>query len=301
MAFVIAACAGSMAPPVVTGAGDRLDEIRARGTIVIATDINYRPQSELKPLGIRAKDTKCDSFQYSAGQMTGFDVQVGIEIASSLQVEPCFVTPPWTQLVAGNWQNNWDIHSGSAAITYDRMENLYFTQPYFATPTVVLVHKDSPVSRVEDLSGLRIGVCSGCIPEKYLSGNLQLPGQNIDLKIKNAQVVAYENESPAIEDLSIGNGLRLDAVITILPIAKEAIARGLPLKILEPPLFFGYASITVDRNTNRNTARLVAEINRIVQDLHASGRLREISLQYFGMDLTSQAAEFNLDSLDLPR
>jgi len=34
------------------------------------------------------------------------------------------------QLVAGNWGDNWDIHVGSVAITFERMKNLYFSQPY---------------------------------------------------------------------------------------------------------------------------------------------------------------------------
>jgi polar amino acid transport system substrate-binding protein len=213
-------------------------------------------------------------------------------------VEPCFVTPPWSQLIAGSWGENWDIHAGSVAITFDRMQALYFSQPYYATPTVVLVHKDNTsYQRLEDLSGKRIGVCAGCIFEEYLNGVLKLPGQEISYRIKNARVVAYQNEDPAIDDLSLGDGVELDAVMTILPKASAAIHSGKPVRMLNETVLFAYAAITVDRSAHRNTVRLLSTIDQIITDMHATGRLKELSIRYQGIDLTREAAEFDILSI----
>ena len=139
--------------------------------------------------------------------MTGFDVDVAIAVAQKLGVEPCFVTPPWSQLVAGNWGDNWDVHAGSVAITFERMELLYFSQPYYATPTVVLVHRDNiSYQKPEDLSGKRIGVCVSCTFEDYLKGTLQLPGEKLEYRIQNADVVLYENEEPVNRDMIFQTG-----------------------------------------------------------------------------------------------
>lgn len=67
-----------------------------RGTLVVATDPAYPPQSELKPGATCAVNTKCAPTEYTANEFTGFDVDMAVEIARWLGVEPCFVTPPWT-------------------------------------------------------------------------------------------------------------------------------------------------------------------------------------------------------------
>ena len=294
----IAACTPQEVQPV-SPSNDKLAEIKARGTLIIATDPDYAPQSSLIKDVLPNADTKCEPTQYTADQFTGFDVDVAVEIAKHLRVEPCFVTPPWSQLVAGNWGDNWDIHVGSVAITFERMENLYFSQPYYATPTVLLIHQDNTTYKEpEDLSGKRIGVCVGCTFEEYLNGTLRIPGEEIVYRIQNAEMVGYENEDPAIADLSAGDGTSLDAVITILPIAEQAIASGKPVKILGDPLLFAYASVTMDRSSRRSIESLLSEINTTINSLHANGVLNRLSENYLGQDLTQEAARFDLSSLN---
>jgi len=277
---------------------DKLAEVQARDTLIVATDADYLPQSKLLTDVLPDPDTKCESSQYTANQFTGFDAEVAVEIARQLGVEACFVTPPWSQLVAGNWGDNWDVHVGSVAITYERMKVLYFSQPYYATPTVILVHKEnSTFNRPEDLSGKRIGICAGCTFEEYLQGTLQIPGQKIEYRIRNPQIVAYENEDPAIEALSLGDGVKLEAVITILPKALAAIHAGKPVRMLAGPLLFAYASVTLDRSSGRDSVRLLNEITRIIQEMHHDGTLKKISIEYQGLDLTQEASQFDLTSI----
>lgn len=298
VSLVLTACA-VLAENQTPTPTDKLAEIQARGTLVIATDASYAPQSQLIDGSKQRAGTKCEATQYSANQFKGFDVDVAVEIASRLGVEACFVTPPWSQLVAGNWGNNWDIHVGSVAITHDRTQDLYFTSPYYSTPTVLIVHaENTSFDRPEDLSGKRIGTCVACTFEAYLNGTLKIPGQEIEYRIRNAQIVAYENEDPAIEDLSLGDGLELDAVMTILPKARSAIEHGKPLRILDEPLIFAQASVTLDRAASRSSARLWSEINRIIEELHASGRLSELSVQHQGEDLTQDAAAYDITVLN---
>jgi polar amino acid transport system substrate-binding protein len=278
---------------------DKLAEIQARGTLVIATDASYAPQSQLIEGSKPREGTKCEATQYSANQFQGFDVEVAVEIANHLGVEPCFVTPPWSQLVTSHWGDNWDIHAGSVAITFDRMQDLYFSPPYYATPTVLIVHKENTsFGKAEDLSGKRIGACVACTFESYLNGTLKIPGTKIEYRIRDAQIVAYENEDPAIEDLSRGDGLELDAVMTILPKARSAVAAGKPVRILDEPVLYAYACVTLDRSASRSGIRLWDEVNRVIRDLHASGRLSELSVQYQGEDLTQKAAAYDITTLN---
>jgi polar amino acid transport system substrate-binding protein len=246
-----------------------------------------------------AAGTKCAPTQYTANQFTGFDVGTAVTIANELGVEPCFVTPPWSQLIAGNWQNNWDVHVGSVAITFGRMKSLYFSQPYYATPTVALVHVDNTsINKIEDLSGKKIGVCAGCNIESYLNMDLKMPGQEIQYHIQNAKITAYENEPPALDDLALGDGVILDSVLTLLPVARSAIESGKPFRMLEEPIIFAYASVTLDRINTRDPERLLAEITRIIQKMHSAGRLKDMSMKYIGIDLTQEAAAFDLSKIE---
>jgi len=297
--MILPACAPAGIATAVAIQNDKLAEILARGTLVIATDADYEPQSKLLLNSSPDPNTKCRPTQYTASQMTGFDVSVALEVARRLSVEPCFVTPPWNQLVAGNWGDNWDIHVGSVAITLDRAKVLYFSQPYYATPSVILLHKDNlTFKKPADLSGKRIGVCVGCTFEAYLLGTLQIPGEKIEYQIQNAQIVGYENEEPAIQDLSAGDGVKLDAVITILPLARKAIASGKPVQILGDPIWFAYASVTLDRASKRDPNRLLSEISSIIADLHSNGTLRRLSLKYEEQDLTQEAARYDMSALN---
>jgi len=297
ISLLLAGCASPKAEPAVQPR-DKLAEIKARGTLIVATDADYAPQSKLLKDVSAIEGTKCEPTQYTANQFEGFDVDVTVEIAKHLGVEPCFVTPPWSQLVAGNWGDNWDIHVGSVAITFERMEVLYFSQPYYSTPTVVLVHEENKTyQKPEDLSGKRIGVCVGCTFEEYLKGTLKMPGGEIVFRIKDAQMVGYENEDPAIEELSLGDGIKLDAVITILPKAKQVLASGEPVKILGEPILFSYASVTMDRSSGRDVASLLGEINAVINALHANGILKQMSETYQGQDLTQEAARFDLSTI----
>lgn len=297
--LALAACAPSLPVPAASEPADKLDEILARGTLVIATDPEYLPQSRLIPESRPADGTRCNPTQYTASQFEGFDVDAAREVARRLGVEPCFVTPPWSQLVAGKWGDNWDVHVGSVAITFERMEHLYFTQPYYATPTVLLVHEDNTsYTAPEDLSGKRIGICAGCTFEDYLRGTLKIPGQTVQYRIRDARPIAYESEDPAIRSLSEGDGVKLDAVMTILPKAQAAVAAGYPVKLIDEPILFAYASMTIDRASHRNMQRLIQEINRIVLEMHTDGTLTELSLLYQGMDLTREAALYDIGTLN---
>jgi polar amino acid transport system substrate-binding protein len=275
-----------------------LGSIQKSGTLVIATDPDYAPQSQLLKDQPRAQNTICDLTQYTANQWTGFDIEVAKEVASRMGVEPCFVAPAWSQIVAGNWGDRWNINVGSMVITPERMEKLYFTQPYVSGAAVLFVHKDNHIyQKPADLSGKRIGVCTGCAYESYLDGTLQIPGEKIDLVIHDANVVGYDTDTSALADLAVGDGTRLDAVLTDPDTGSTAIQNGLAIKQLGQPVYFDYDAIAIDKNSSSDPLPLVRRLTEIIQEMHKDGTLLKLSQKYYGGDFTSPAAAFDLHSL----
>ncbi|NUQ37756.1 MAG: transporter substrate-binding domain-containing protein [Caldilineales bacterium] len=292
-ALLLTAC--SSPPPPTAAPADLLAAIQARGTLRISTDPAYPPQSELVPEAKRVANSKCASDERTASEFSGFDIDAAVEIARRLGVEPCFVTPDWTLITGGNWAGRWDLSVGSMTITPERLEKLYFSQPYYTTPAAFFVHTDSTrFAAAADLSGATIGGCSGCTYEFYVDGSLAIPGESIDFVVKNAAFVGYESDLPALQDLSLGDGVRLDAVITALPTGVEAIGNGLPVKQLGDPVYFEYLAAAFDRASSLDTRSFQAQVNAAIQAMHADGALKTLSEKYYGVDLASAAGKFDL-------
>jgi len=294
LAILLTSCGGGAAT-----AKDKLAEILARGTLIVSTDPAYPPQSQLVEGGQRAATTKCASDQHTASELTGFDVDTAIAIAGKLGVEACFVTPDWTLITGGNWANRWDISIGSMTITPERMTKLYFSQPYYTTPAAFFVNTaNTTYTQPSDLSGKKIGACTGCTYDAYLAGTLQIPGENISFVVKNAQFVGYETDINALQDLALGDGTRLDAVLTAEPTGAGAIKDGMPLKQLGDPVYFEYLSGAIDKAATPDPVPFVKKVSEVIQGLNSDKTLLQLSQKYYGLDLTTAAAPFDLAALN---
>jgi polar amino acid transport system substrate-binding protein len=312
VAIILAACGSSgsggssatsapAASPSVSAAAagdpttDKLAQVKARGTLVLWTDPDYAPQSMKVEGATRAADTKCGPNEMTAPEMTGYDAETGKAVAAALGVEPCFVVTPFDAMIAGSWGDRYDVAWGSGAITTDRMKRLYVTQPYYSTPASFFVKDDSTVTKPTDLSGKKIGVCSGCTHHSYLDRTLELPGQKVDFVVDKPNIVTFNTEIPGLEATAKG---KLDAFLCSEPVGLAAIAKGQHLKELDTPAYFTNKTGYVDRDLTLAAGPFLAAIDKAVQDLHASGELKELSTKFFDHDYASQAAAFDLATLD---
>ncbi|HVN53591.1 MAG TPA: transporter substrate-binding domain-containing protein [Anaerolineaceae bacterium] len=300
VAFILAGCAPANMVSVAKSKSSPglLGSVLEKKVLVIATDASYPPQSELHANLPRAQDTSCDPSTFTANQLSGFDVDVAVEIARRLGVEPCFVTPGWSQIIAGNWDGRWDVSIGSMVITKDRMQTLLFTQPYISGAAVLFVQKDNPqFTRPSDLSGKKIGVCAGCAYESYLKGTLTIPGEKIDFKIKDAIIVGYDTDTSALKALGENTGDHLDAVMTDPDTGRLAIQSGLPLKELPEVVYHDYSGIALDKKSVEDPYPFLEKLNGLVQEMHQDGTLLALSQKYYHGDFTSPAKIFDINSL----
>ncbi len=294
VSIILASCAQATPPP----AANLLEEVKNRGVLIVSSDPAYPPQSQLVENATRPADTKCSGDQVTGEELSGFDIDVSKEIAKRLGVEVCFVTPAWDLITAGSWADRWDISVGSMTVTPERMVNLYFSQPYYTTPAAFFVHADNTTfTQPSDLSGKKVGACSGCTYDFFLAGTLQIPGETMNYVVQDVQFTGYDTDTSALQDLALGDGVRLDGVLTAQPTGAGVISDGLPLKQLGDPVYFEYLSAALDKKSSKDSIPLGQEVSKILQEMHADGTLLKLSQQYYGLDLTTAAGAFDLAQL----
>jgi len=294
VSIILASCAQATPPP----AANLLEEVKNRGVLIVSSDPAYPPQSQLVENATRPADTKCSGDQVTGEELSGFDIDVSKEIAKRLGVEVCFVTPAWDLITAGSWADRWDISVGSMTVTPERMVNLYFSQPYYTTPAAFFVHADNTsLAQPSDLSGMKVGACSGCTYDFFLAGTLQIPGETMNYVVQDVQFTGYDTDTSALQDLALGDGVRLDGVLTAQPTGAGVISDGLPLKQLGDPVYFEYLSAALDKKSSKDSIPLGQEVSKILQEMHADGTLLKLSQQYYGLDLTTAAGAFDLAQL----
>jgi len=275
MVATFASCGPQEAKPTETPAGpaDLLDQVLAAGKIVVSTDPNYAPQS----------------FLNEQGELDGFDVDVAKEVAKRLGVKLEFVTPDWDLITAGNWGGRWDLSIGSMTITEDRQAVLWFTDPYYYTPASFAVHKDNTtITKPEDLAGKTIGFGTATTYEAYLNGRLKIVGEKqMYDPPKNPILKPYSTDAEAIQDLALGDGVRLDAVMSAQPTLQEAINKGVPIKIIGTPAYYEPLAFALDKSRGPSS-KMLAKLNEIIAAMHADGTLTRLSMKWYGIDITKK-------------
>ncbi len=275
-------------------ASDKLASVLARGTLVLSTDPAYPPQSALVEAAVRPTDTRCAPNQLTAAEVEGYDADTGKLVAERLGVEPCFVTPPWSEITAGNWGDRWDIAWGSGALTEERMTRLWVTQPYYSTPHDFFVPADSTITDASELSGLEVGACAGCTQELYLKHELQLPGETLEYVVDDPQIVTFDAEPPGLAATAAGD---LAAFLCGEPVGAEAIADGAKLRKLAKPAYTTQKTGYLDRGSQLSQTFFAAAVDQALRDLHADGTLRKLSETYFGLDYATAAGAYDMASL----
>ena len=250
-----------------------LDEILGAKTLVVSTDANYAPQS----------------FLDANGKLDGFDVSVAKEVAKRLGVKVEFVTPEWDLITAGRWGKRWYLSVGSMTPTAERKNALIFTMPYYSSPAQFAVHKDNTnIKTLADLAGKRIGIAGETTNERYLQKDLTIEDVTVTYPQWEAKLKTYPTDANHIEDLSLGDGIRLDAIFSSRQTIAEAIqsgcGEGCPMKMVGEPPYYEPLCFALDKSRG-NSETLVDKLNEIIQSMYDDGTLVKLSMKYYQTNL----------------
>jgi polar amino acid transport system substrate-binding protein len=169
------------------------------------------------------------SFLNEQNQLDGFDVDVAKAVAQKLGVKLRLETPSWDVIAAGRWSGRYDICICSMTPSKARAEVFDFPVEYYASPAVIVVNaKDDRIHSAKDLSGKKVGLTSASSYESYLNKNLVIEGAEdtqLQYPFEDVQIAPYDTDNVAFQDLGLGAGVRLDAILTNLVTAQPRLTQ----------------------------------------------------------------------------
>lgn len=265
--LALAAAAGALFV-LPANAGKTLDRVTEKKVMVVATNSGWPPQSYLD----------------DSNQLTGFDIDVAKEIAKRLGVEVSFETPDWATMTGGRWSGRFDLGVGSVTPTKARAQVIDFPGIYYYSPYVYVLHKDSKVAKLQELNGKVIGVETATTSEDFIRRQLEIdaPGlPPIEYKIEPGEIRTYADSMLPFDDLRLGDGVRVDAVIAPEQTALNAIKNGYPLRVLEGEYAFREPLVLI---SEKGDAEWNAKVGEILGQMKTEGVLAELTTKWYGKD-----------------
>ena len=267
----LAVGAAFVAAAVSAQAGETLDRVMEKKAMVVATNSGWPPQSYLD----------------DNNEMVGFDIDVSREIAKRLGVEVSFETPDWATLTGGRWQGRYDLGVGSVTPTKARAQVIDFVGIYYYSPYVYVVHKDSDAKTVTDLNGKVIGVETATTSEDFINRKLEIdaPGlPPIEYKLEPGEVRTFADSMLPFDDLRLGDGVRLSAVIAPEQTAMNAIKNGYPVKVLEGEYAFREPLVVIAEKVD---PEWTTKVGGIVEEMKKDGTLGQLTTKWYGKDYSA--------------
>lgn len=199
--------------------------------------------------------------------MSGFDIEVGEAIAKEMGLKPVQKRIKFKGIVEGVKTGRADAAVASHTINPQRSKHVSFSTPYYYSGPQIFTRPDSDIKTVGDLAGKEVAVAKG-------STYADTAAEYTD-KIKT-----YDSDITALQALSSG---RHDAVITDFVTGKNAAKEGFEIK--EQQLIERSEQAIVLPQDN---PKLLKRVNKALEQLRQDGTLSEISIKYFGEDITKK-------------
>ena len=240
-------------------ADDQLAQIKAKGEIVVAMEGTWSPWT----------------YHDENDELVGYDVEVAKAIAEKLGVKATFVEGEWDGLFAGMDAGRYDIVVNGVDITEERAQKYDFTEPYAYNRTAIIVKEDNEeIQSFEDLNG------------KHTANTISSTYAELAEKY-GADVTGVDDLNQTFELLLSG---RIDATLNAELTYYDYMKAHPDAKIKIAALTDDASEVAIPLRKGAASDNLRAAINQALEELRADGTLSELSVKYFGSDV-SQAPD----------
>ena len=227
-----------------------LDEIKASGTIIVATEGAYPP------------------FNFFQGsKLSGFEVELAEAMVKKMGLKIEWKALAFDALLAGLRQDRWDMVMASFGVTDARSKAVMFTNPYYCSGGLI-VSKDAAIKDAASLVGKTVAVQTG---STYMENVRKLVGVK---EVKN-----FPQDTDARSALVAG---RVDAWVSDRFVVKTATETnpGLGLKVGDY-LFVERIAAAI----KKGNAPLAAAVDKALAEVLADGTYKAISEKFMKEDI----------------
>ncbi len=270
---------------------DVLDHVLNEG--VLRVGVRVWPEAAFAPPVFRGASNSA-----TGGAMTGFEVDIAKLLARDLGVQLELVEAYPPALLAGDWQNQWDIGLGlltpfdaTPALTMTRP--ISYSQPYGYMPLALLVAaNETKIHGLADLTEAQVGVVafSGYQQAMTVEG-LTIQGQPFALTLPpTAQLIPMIDLLDGVNQLSqppdeAKTGPPLQAIFGPAPMWQQAINTSWAVK-LTPIVDYQPIAVAVVAPEGQADVRLLQALNQILARLDEQHELTEIYVRWYDEDFS---------------
>jgi polar amino acid transport system substrate-binding protein len=238
---------------VQSAAADRLDDVKARGRLVVGVSDTTPPFSFKKP---------------GESTVIGYDLDVAHAVAKRLGVPVETVSVSSAERIPMLKDGKLDLVATSMTRTPERLNEVDFSFIYFVTPHAVIVRKSSGIGSVHQLAG-----------KKASSASTSTAGPNLKEVVPNIDLVY-------VRDYAIAFGLLKDGKVDAFP-TDETVLRAIVKQDGHPDDYVFLPDFTKSRNVGfalkKDEPRFKDAINKALLDVEASGDAARIFDAWFGL------------------
>ena len=233
-----------------------LQTIKGAGKLVLGLDDTFAPMG----------------FRDGSGEIVGFDIDLAKEVASRMGVELEIKPIDWSSSILSLNKGDIDVLWNGVTINESRKEQINFSKPYLNNRLIIVKPKDrNDINSKEDLAGKILGVQVGSNDEALSSDSISKEAKEIR---------KYDVNVNAFLDLK---AKRIDVVIIDEVAAQYYISEEKVdfVVVKNSPLteeFYGIGFRKTD-------AKLLAEVDKILDEMKADGKASEISQKWFAKDI----------------
>ncbi|WP_210417017.1 amino acid ABC transporter substrate-binding protein [Brenneria corticis] len=211
-------------------------------------------------------------------KLVGFDIEITETIAKELNYKVEWVTADFSGLMGQFEAGKLDTVANVVAITPVRKEKYNFAQPYSYYGSQIVTHKDNAdINTLDDLKGKTV---AGVLGSNHIN-NLKKAFPDGSVTIRT-----YETRDGAMNDAL---SKRVEGYVNSRPILLAEInKRNLPFKLVGDSLVVEEVSFPFHKTEQGDVLR--KQFDEQLSKLRDDGRLKELSIKYFGEDITTPPA-----------
>ena len=233
------------------------------------SDAAAKPTADGKTYQV-GTDAAYPPFEKQVGsKIEGFDVEILNAVADAGGFKVNLQHTGWDPLFDGIDKGKVDMGISAITINDDRKKNYDFSDPYFDAKQLILVGKDSTVTKFDDLKGKKIGVQSATTGETAVQEKFGKTYEGLK---------GYDDTPAAIDDLING---RVEAVVAdnavVMEYMKKIGDKG--FKVIEDPQFKPEQYGIMVKKGNKE---VLDKVNAGLKKIKDNGKYKAIYDQYFG-------------------